>query len=37
MTSTGTTPVVALARRKNMRAAAKSRRVDAYTSMTCPN
>jgi hypothetical protein len=37
MTSTGTTPVVVLARWKNRRAASLSRRVVAYVSMTCPN
>jgi hypothetical protein len=37
MTSDGTTPVLVLARWKNRRAAALSRRVDAYMSMTCPN
>jgi hypothetical protein len=36
MTSTGTTPVAFLARWKNRRAVSVSRRVDAYTSMTCP-
>jgi hypothetical protein len=33
MTSAGATPVVVLARWKNRRAVAVSRRVDAYTSM----
>jgi hypothetical protein len=37
MTSTGTTPVVVLARWKNRRAASVFRLVEAYTSMTCPN
>jgi hypothetical protein len=36
MTSTGTTPVAFLARSKNPCAASLSRRLDAYTSMTCP-
>jgi hypothetical protein len=36
MTSAGTTPVVVLARWKNARAESLLRRVDAYTSMTCP-
>jgi hypothetical protein len=37
MTSTGTTPVVVLARWKNRRAASLSGRAEAYTSMTGPN
>jgi hypothetical protein len=36
-TSTGTTFVVASARAKKHRAAPPSRRLDTYTSMTCPN
>jgi hypothetical protein len=35
MTSDGVTPVMLLARWKNRRAASLSRRVQAYTSMTC--
>ena len=37
LTSDGTTPVVVLARWNNTRAKSLLRRVDAYTSMTCPN
>jgi len=37
LTSDGTTPVVVLARWNNTRAESLLRRVDAYTSMTCPN